>query len=137
LASAQAGLVLPGDPVPVKPAPVAVAKPTAKDVVKPPVATLAKPAPVPVAGVFGVQVGIFAQPANVANVLTQLKGQGLPVYADAITMAGQPRTRVRVGPYGGAGGREAAQRVAAQIAELGLPAVVVSLPAAAAASDGR
>ena len=80
------------------------------------------------------QVGIFAQPANVANVLTQLKAQGLPVYTDAITLAGQPRTRVRVGPYTG---RDEAQRVAGQIADVGLPAVVVPLPTPGAAAPRR
>lgn len=132
-ASAQAGLVLPGEPVPVKAAPVAVAKPALKDTPKATVPA-AKPAPPASAAPFGVQVGIFAQPANVANVLTQLKAQGLPVYTDAITLAGQPRTRVRVGPYPG---RDEAQRVAGQIAELGLPAVVVPLPTTGAAAPRR
>lgn len=132
-ASAQAGLVLPGEPVPVKAAPVAVAKPALKDTPKATVLA-AKPTPPASAAPFGVQVGIFAQPANVANVLTQLRAQGLPVYTDAITLAGQPRTRVRVGPYTG---RDEAQRVAVQIADAGLPAVVVPLPTPGAAAPRR
>ncbi len=111
LASAQAGWVLPGEPVPV-----------------------ARPAPPTSAGAFGVQVGIFAQPANVAHVLIRLKAQGLPVYTDAITLAGQPRTRVRVGPYTG---HAEAQRVAGRIADVGLPAVVVPLPAPGANTRRR
>lgn len=137
-ASAQAGLVLPGEPLPVKAAPVVVAKPAGKEVPKSqasvPNVPVAKPTLAGSAGGFGVQVGIFAQPANVANVLTQLKAQGLPVYTDAITLGGQPRTRVRVGPYTG---RDEAQRVAGQIADAGLPAVVVPLTAPGATAPRR
>jgi len=137
-ASAQAGLVLPGEPVPVKAEPALVAKPAVKEVPKPTAGVLRSPVEKPVqaasASGFGVQVGIFAQPANVANVLTQLKAQGLPVYTDAITLVGQPRTRVRVGPYAG---RDEAQRVAGQIADVGLPAVVVPLPTPGAAAPRR
>jgi len=74
-------------------------------------------------------VGIFAQPANVASAVSQLKEKGLPVYTDAITMGGQPRTRVRVGPFPQ---RADAVRAAEQITDLGLPAVVVPLRAASA-----
>lgn len=120
-ASARVGLVLPAEPAP-PPVPV-VAVPAASPAVSP--APTAPKRLAPAAG-FGVQVGIFAQPANVANAIAQLKAQGLPVYTDPITMGGQPRTRVRVGPYGT---REEAQRVARQIEDVGLPAVVVPLPA--------
>ena len=131
-ASAQTGWVLPGDPPPDKRPTSEAAKPVARATAS------TNAAPVTVAPKalakaedtsFGVQVGIFAQPANVSNVMTQLQAQGLPVYSDPITMAGQPRTRVRVGPYSA---RDNAQRVATQITELGLPAVVVALPVAGA-----
>jgi len=131
-ASALAGLVLPGDPLPVQPQAPASGKAPAKTSVKPDPKeparqpALAKTVTGPESTPYGVQVGIFAQPANVANVLVQLKAQGMPVYTDPITLSGQPRTRVRVGPYAV---REDAQRVAGQIADLGLPAVVVKVPA--------
>ena len=131
-ASAQTGWVLPGDPPPDQRPASEAAKPLARaNVAKSEaVVAVAPKAPAKAASTsFGVQVGIFAQPANVTNVMTQLKAQGLPVYSDPITMAGQPRTRVRVGPYSA---RDNAQRVAAQITDLGLPAVVVPLPASAA-----
>ncbi len=129
-ASAQMGWVLPGDPPPDKRPTSEAAKPVASATTSTnaaPVAVAPKALAKAEATSFGVQVGIFAQPANVTNVLTQLQAQRLPVYSDPITMAGQPRTRVRVGPYSA---REDAQRVATQITELGLPAVVVPVPVA-------
>lgn len=127
-ASALAGLVLPGTPPPAQPPVPASGKAQAKTDPKAPALQPASAKTVTGAEStpYGVQVGIFAQPANVANVLAQLKAQGMPVYTDPITLSGQPRTRVRVGPYAV---REDAQRVAGQIADLGLPAVVVRVPA--------
>lgn len=134
-ASVQAGLVLPGD---VPPAPAT--KPVAA---APPASVSVRPAPLVLAGkkpaasglpTFVVQVGIFAQPANVASAMAQLKAKGLPAYSDPITMAGQARTRVRVGPYRS---REEAGLAAQAIASEGLPAVVVPLPVPNGSVSGR
>ena len=77
---------------------------------------------------FVVQVGIFAQAANVASVKEQLQAMGLVVVAEAIKMGGEPRTRVRVGPFES---EAQAQQTAKKITDVGLPAVLVRLPAAA------
>ena len=92
----------------------------------PPKATLA-----PGNTAYFVQVGIFAQAANVASVKEQLQAMGVAVVAEGIKMGGEPRTRVRAGPFE----TEAqAQQTAKKITGVGLPAVLVRLPAMAATS---
>ena len=95
-------------------------------------------APAPPAGKtleapFGVQVGIFAQAANVANVRSQLLALSLPVYVEEIQMGGQPRTRVRVGPFDT---EDQAKRTVKAISDVGLPAVLIRLPKSSAARQG-
>jgi adhesin transport system outer membrane protein len=67
----------------------------------------------------GVNVGLFALPANAERVRAQLEDVGLPVVSDPIKSARGPLTRVRVGPFEQ---REQAQVAAERVRALGLDA---------------
>jgi cell division septation protein DedD len=80
----------------------------------------AKPPPAREGG-WGVNVGLFADPANAERVAARLKAAGLPVRQDTLEMPRGERVRVRVGPLPGrAQARQAAERIRA----LGLEAQV-------------
>ncbi len=69
----------------------------------------------------GVNVGMFAVPANAEQVQARLTKAGLPVLADPIESARGPLTRVRVGPFES---REQAEAAARKVKAMGLEARV-------------
>lgn len=160
-ASADAGLVLAGDPIPVptpkapvisesrgpraastaplkQTKPPAAAAPEVAKVLPNPKTVKPKAVPASTNTAFAVQVGIFAQAANVASVKEQLQSMGLAVLTEVIKMGGETRTRVRVGPFES---EVQALQTAKKITDVGLPAVLVRLPApagsAGASASGR
>jgi DedD protein len=132
-------------PAPV-PAPVAAAAPTppapepAKPAAPPPAdanrarALLeGKPAPAPAAAPAAtpaaaerlvVQVGAFAEEAGARAVRQKLEGAGLKTYTHVAQTADGKRIRVRVGPFEN---RADADKAAARVKALGLPAAVLTL----------
>jgi DedD protein len=133
-------------PKPAAPAPVAAAAPTppapepAKPAAPPPAdATRAralledKPAPAPAAAPAAtpaaaerlvVQVGAFAEEAGARAVRQKLEGAGLKTYTHVAQTADGKRIRVRVGPFET---RADADKAAARVKALGLPAAVLTL----------
>ncbi len=69
----------------------------------------------------GVNVGIFADPANAERAATRLREAGLPVRSDPVESARGPLTRVRVGPFDT---HEQAVAAAETVRNLGLEARV-------------
>lgn len=128
------------------PAPVAAAAPTppvpepAKPAAPPPAdanrarALLeGKPAPAPAAAAAAtpaaaerlvVQVGAFAEEAGARAVRQKLEGAGLKTYTHVAQTADGKRIRVRVGPFET---RADADKAAARVKALGLPAAVLTL----------
>ncbi|MGA7179959.1 MAG: SPOR domain-containing protein [Thiobacillaceae bacterium] len=64
---------------------------------------------------FAVQVGAFADAANVNRIKSRIKSLGLPAYTDKLDNT----TRVRAGPFKD---RATAEKAAAKLAAAGLPA---------------
>lgn len=82
----------------------------------------APPAPaVPASGPYGINVGLFADPANGRRAFERLRQAGLAATLDQVSTAGGLRSRVRVGPFSD---RAAADAAAQRIHALGLEAVV-------------
>ena len=75
-------------------------------------------------GRFIVQVGAFADVAKANEVRSKLERAGLKTYTQAVDTKDGKRTRVRVGPFDQ---RDAADKAAARIKGLGLPASVLTL----------
>lgn len=71
-----------------------------------------------------VQVGAFADAAKAREVRSKLEGAGLKTYAQVADTKDGKRTRVRVGPFAS---RADAEKAAAKIKTLDLPAVVLTL----------
>lgn len=69
----------------------------------------------------GVNVGIFADPANAERAAARLRQAGLPVRSDPVESARGPLTRVRVGPFDT---HEQAMAAAETVRNLGLEARV-------------
>ena len=84
--------------------------------------------PIPVAAPdaerFIVQVGAFSDDTKVREARAKLERGGLTTYTQAVQTKDGKRTRVRVGPFLG---RQDAEKAAAKIKALGLPAAVLSL----------
>ncbi len=53
----------------------------------------------PPEGSMAVQVGAFGESRAAEELATKLRGRGFPVYVSPGTAAGEPRWRVRVGPF--------------------------------------
>jgi len=125
------------------PAPVAVvsaARPTASAAVPKPVevnraqallegkdvaTTATKPAPADAAGQrFVVQVGAFADDARAREVRLKVERAGLKTYTQVADTKDGKRIRVRVGPYAS---RAEAEKAAARIKKLDLPAALLTL----------
>lgn len=66
---------------------------------------------------YVVQLGAYKDEANVMSLRTKLKGEGFSTYTEKVA----DKTRVRVGPYPS---REAAEKAAGKLRELGLNGVV-------------
>lgn len=71
-----------------------------------------------------VQVGAFTDAARVKQVRAKLERAGLKTYAQAVDTATGRRIRVRLGPYAS---RAEADKAAARVKKLGLPAAVLTL----------
>lgn len=76
-------------------------------------------------GRFVVQVGAFSEASRVKTVRQKLEKAGFSTYTQDVETAAGKNTRVRVGPFAT---RADADKVAASVRELGLPAAVLSLP---------
>lgn len=74
-------------------------------------------------GAFVVQVGAFAQEAQVRSVQQRIANAGLKSHTQVVQTDAGPRTRVRVGPYDS---REAAERARAALERGGLPGQVLT-----------
>lgn len=114
---------------PPTPAPTAVdtvadvAPPTPSTVPDPePVAqSVSEPIAVPAARGYGINVGLFADPANAQRALVRIRQAGVPARSDTLQLERGPRTRVRAGPFAN---RAQAEQAAARIKALGLDAQV-------------
>ncbi len=84
------------------------------------------------AGRHVVNVGIFANVANANSLAARLRGAGLPVIAERVSLAGGSATRLRIGPYATRASAEAARLRAEQAT--GTSSTVIVLDAAVAPS---
>jgi len=75
-------------------------------------------------GRFIVQIGAFADAGKASEMRQKLERSGLKAYTQVVNTKEGPRTRVRVGPLDG---RAAADKAAARIKAMGLPASVLTL----------
>jgi len=75
-------------------------------------------------GRFIVQVGAFADAAKVREVRQKVERIGLKTYTQEVEAKDGPRTRVRIGPFEG---RAEAEKAAAKIKKLDLPAAILTL----------
>lgn len=76
------------------------------------------------AGRAVIQVGAFSDAAKVREIRQKLEGAGLKTYTQVVEKDGKSTTRIRVGPYDT---REEADKVAARIRKLDLPASVLKI----------
>ena len=124
---APAVLVPEAPPPPPLPATVeatpAVAPPTPPVVPEPdPVAqSVSEPIAVAAARGYGINVGLFADPANAQRALVRIRQAGVLARSDTLQLERGPRVRVRAGPFGS---RAQAEQAAARIQALGLDAQV-------------
>ncbi len=66
----------------------------------PPQEVQAPAAPVaPAGGSFAVQIGVYADAANVRKLQDRLAAQGMQTYTEELATAAGPRIRLRMGPY--------------------------------------
>lgn len=89
----------PEPPAPAAPAHEDTARPAAET---PPPAQQAKAPAVPSApakGGFAVQIGVYADAANVGKLQDKLAAQGVQTYTENLATAAGPRIRLRMGPY--------------------------------------
>lgn len=99
-------------------------KPEAKAEAKPESRSDAKP--VAAGGeAWEVQLGAYAEPGRVMNLLAKLKELGLPAYTEKIETPNGPRTRVRAGPFLN---QEAAEKARARIKIIGVDGPVARKP---------
>ena len=92
--------------------------PVAKKSDKPPVSPVSANA-ANSAGQYAVQVGAFADAANINRIKSRIQSLGLPAYTDKLGST----TRVRAGPFKD---RSTAEKAAAKLAAAGLPAKMES-----------
>lgn len=78
----------------------------------------------PAAGRAVIQVGAFSDAAKVREVRSKLEQAGLKTYTQVVEKDGKSTTRIRVGPYET---REEADKAAARIRKLDLPASILKL----------
>ncbi len=78
----------------------------------------------PAAGRLAIQVGAFSDDAKVREIRSKLEQAGLKTYIQVVEKDGKSTTRIRVGPYET---REEADKAAARIRKLDLPASVLRL----------
>ncbi|MBS3936519.1 MAG: SPOR domain-containing protein [Sulfuritalea sp.] len=123
---------------PVKPAEPAEARPIAKSEAKPEPRpeprpeTQAEPKsearPAAVGGgaeAWEVQLGAYADPGRVRNLVAKIKELGLPAYTERIETPGGPRTRVRAGPFAS---REEAEKARVRVRVIGVDGPVARKP---------
>ncbi|MFN6961191.1 MAG: SPOR domain-containing protein [Rhodocyclaceae bacterium] len=72
-----------------------------------------------------VQLGAYAEPGRVKNLLAKLKELGLPAYTEKVETPNGARTRVRSGPFSS---REAAEKARARIKTIGIDGPVAKKP---------
>ena len=89
--------------------------------VAPPPRPAAAPTTVTAPQAHGINVGLFADPANAEKAHARLVEAGFPAILQKVESASGERTRVRVGPFAG---RAQADEAAARIRAMGLDAVV-------------
>ena len=82
---------------------------------------LAEPIAVAAPRGYGINVGLFADPANARRALVRIRQAGVPARSDTLQLERGPRTRVRAGPFAS---RAEADQAAARIKALGLEAQV-------------
>lgn len=95
--------------------------PSAESASQPAVRSVSEPVALDTAGAYGINVGLFADPANAQRTLARIRQAGLPGRSDVRQMERGPRTRVRAGPFAT---RAEADEAAARIRALGLEALV-------------
>lgn len=71
-----------------------------------------------------IQVGAFTDPAKIRDVRSKLEQAGLKTYTQVVDKDGKSTTRIRVGPFET---KEDADKAAARIRKLDLPAVILKL----------
>lgn len=97
------------------------AAPRAPARVTPPPKVAAAPPAAATLQAHGINVGLFADPANAEKAHARLVEAGFPAILQKVESASGERTRVRVGPFAG---RAQADEAAARIRAMGLDAVV-------------
>lgn len=70
------------------------------------------------------QVGAFSDEARARETRQKLERAGLKTYVNVAQTSDGPRTRVRVGPFEN---RAEAEKAAARVKALGLPAAILTL----------
>ena len=90
----------------------------------PPAATAAAPATAAAAERLVVQVGAFSEETGARTVRQKLEAAGLKTYTHVAETSEGRRIRVRLGPYNS---RAEADKAAARVKALGLPAAVLTL----------
>lgn len=119
--------VAPPPPPPPLPATVEaapeLAPPTPPEAPEPePVAqSVSEPIAVAAARGYGINVGLFADPANAQRALVRIRQAGVQARSDTLQLERGQRTRVRAGPFAS---RAQAEQAAARIKALGLDAQV-------------
>ena len=115
------------EPVP-SPAPTVAPLAVAPDVPSPAVPepepmvqSVSEPIAVATAHGYGINVGLFADPANAQRALVRIRQAGVQARSDTLQLERGPRVRVRAGPFGS---RAQAEQAAARIQALGLDAQV-------------
>jgi cell division septation protein DedD len=83
--------------------------------------SVSEPIAVAAARGYGINVGLFADPANAQRALVRIRQAGVPARSDTLQLERGPRTRVRAGPFAN---RAQAEQAAARIKALGLDAQV-------------
>lgn len=83
--------------------------------------SVSEPIAVPAARGYGINVGLFADPANAQRALVRIRQAGVPARSDTLQLERGPRTRVRAGPFAN---RAQAEQAATRIKALGLDAQV-------------
>ncbi len=116
--------------IPAEKAPVEPAKPSAPAVTK-----AATPQPaldreadraraiLNASGQFVVQLGVFADPANVTKVRARVKAEGYNSFVEKLEGGNKDKTRVRAGPFAS---RADAEKAAEKLKSAGLPGIVVT-----------
>jgi DedD protein len=107
--------------------PAVEAKPAeTKAIAKPPEAKAETPAAAPSpAEAWEVQLGAYAEPGRVRNILAKLKELGVPTFTEQVQTPNGQRTRVRAGPFPT---QEAAEKAKARVKIIGVDGPVAKKP---------